>query len=304
VLLEMRRLVVALWATDVGSSEPVPAVDGYVALWFTVGLFVLNWSVRLCVVTPVARALLRQKKKTRGFEAKVVRFAQSTMEAMVYGGFTALGASIVPRQPWIWPSKLWWQGFSTGAHLTMRDDLRCYYLLYGARYAQGFVSVFLEKRRKDFFEMQIHHAVTVAVVSLSYVYGWNRVGAMVMLLLDPADVPLHLAKLCKHLGEAHQRSNPSRAKVFFASADSVFVLFALVFFVTRVAMYPYICWSAHVESGEYFARGLPEWTCILLLETLLALQAYWFFLILKSATAMILHGHVEDVRSDDEHHDE
>jgi len=46
---------------------------------------------------------------------------------------------------------------------------------YAARYCQGMVSVCLEHKRKDFWEMELHHAVTCLLVTLSYVCGWNRV---------------------------------------------------------------------------------------------------------------------------------
>ena len=39
-------------------------------------------------------------------------------------------AMIVPSQPFAWPSANWWIGFSDGSHSVMRDDLRCYYILY------------------------------------------------------------------------------------------------------------------------------------------------------------------------------
>ena len=76
-------------------------------------------------------------------------------------------------QPFSWPSVHWWINFKTGEHsvascscamaaiaLTvgvpqiMRQDLRCYYLMYAARYMQAIVSVLMEHRRKDFIEMQ------------------------------------------------------------------------------------------------------------------------------------------------------
>ena len=51
-------------------------------------------------------------------------------------------------------------------------------------------------------------------------------------------------------------------------------------------------------------QGAPEWACVALLETLLVLQAYWFWLILKVAVKLIITGKVEDVRSDDEDEDD
>ena len=46
------------------------------------------------------------------------------------------------------------------------------------------------------------------------------------------------------------------------------------------------------------------WSCIVLLYIVLALQAYWFYLILKVAIKVVTKGEAEDVRSDDEGEDE
>ncbi|KAH8083361.1 sphingosine N-acyltransferase [Aureococcus anophagefferens] len=130
-------------------------------------------------------------------------------------------------------------------------------------------SVLLEPKRKDFVEMQLHHVVTVAVVAISYLHGWNRIGCVVMVLLDPADVPLHVAKMFKHAADA---AEPRRglARVCTFCADRVFELFAVFFLVTRISMYP-------------------------------RLLCYWFFLIIKVAIKMLVSGGgAEDNRSDDE----
>jgi ceramide synthetase len=221
------------------------------------------------------------------------------MEAWIYGAFSVIGLLIVPSQPWVWPSAQWWIGFADpGApHAVMRDDLRCYYLLYAARYFQGFVTTLLEPKRKDFVEMLIHHGVTVAVCAISYWYGWNRIGVVVMVILDPADVPLHLAKLCKYTAEARVGK---AAKRWTFAADRLFELFAVMFFAMRLVLYPYVCWSAHIEATAYFPKHAAEWSCVALLEILLALQVYWFGLILKVAIRMLATGSAEDVRSDSE----
>lgn len=186
------------------------------------------------------QVMLRPPQSNRRLlSGRVLKFSQAAMEAAFYGSFTLLGYAIVPSQPWIWPSKDWWIDFSSGTHSLMRNDLRCYYLLYGARYFQGAVSVLLEPKRKDFVEMVIHHLVTVAVVAISYLYGWNRVGAVVMLLLDPADVPLHVAKMLKYVSQARSKNRAISQLCAFA-ADRTFELFAVTFFVTRVAMFPYV----------------------------------------------------------------
>jgi len=229
---------------------------------------------------------------------QLAKFVQSFMEAFFYGGFALIGLRVVPSQDWIWPSAKWWIGFAEGGHEVMRADLRCYYIMYIARYAQAVVTVLLEPKRKDIVAMLLHHIVTVVVIYISYVYGWNRVGVVVMVLLDPADVPLHLAKLCKYTAEATKLSLWQRV------ADRLFEVFAVLFFVTRIVMYGYVCWSAHIEATRYFPKGLPEWTCVVCLYTLLLLQIYWFSLILKVAMMLLWGGGAEDPRSDDDSEDE
>ena len=69
-----------------------------------------------------------------------------------------------------------------------------------------------------------------------------------VLLLDVGDVPLHFAKCSRYLaldGTGRVEVNPK----YQTMADLWFVVFALVFFATRVVMYPYVWWSASFESA-------------------------------------------------------
>ena len=170
-------------------------------------------------------------------------------------------------------------------------------------HAAGFVNVLLEPKRKDFVEMLLHHAVTVAVVGISYLYGWNRVGCVVMLLLDPptySSAPREVQVRERRAGIERQKL---AMRCTFCRPRLSQLFFALVFLITRIAMYPCVCWSAHVEATRYFPKGLPEWTCVALLWTLYGLQCYWFYLIIKVAVRMMATGRAEDVRSDDEDDD-
>ena len=270
--------------------------DFLVFLLMSLGLFIINWGLRLAVVEPMAAFFLGK----RSSRAKVQKFAQSSLEMLFYGAFTVFGSLVVPNQEWFWPSKHWWIDFNTGKTLFMTDALKAYYLLYAARYSQGMVSVFIEHKRKDFWEMLVHHFVTVSLIGISYVYGWNRVGAVVMILLDPADVPLHIAKQFKYVGDAR---GGSTQKIMQSGADLFFVIFMLLFAVMRLGIYPYVVWSAHVEGREYFSYGFGTWTCIALLYILLLLQIHWFVLILKVAIKVITSGAAEDVRSDEDDED-
>lgn len=269
-------------------SRPNFQTDRSIFGAFVVLFFAFNWGTRLLAVEPLVRCFLTLK------EPQVAKFAQSVMEAIFYGGFSVLGVLVLFSHDFVWPSKNWWIGFQNGGHELMRPDLRCFYIMYIARYFQAGLSVFLEFKRKDFAEMLLHHVVTVVVTSMSYAYGWNHVGLIVMTLLDPADVPLHLAKLCKYIAEASDR------KIWQFIADRLFEVFAVLFFVTRIGLYGYVCWSTRIESKRYIPGSDVSNICEACLLVLLALQVYWFYLIIKVAVRLASGKGAEDPRSDDE----
>jgi ceramide synthetase len=298
---EIHVLMDGLVATMTGSSKSLPmdvpslGRDAQVFAVFAVALFAFNWGFRLLVVAPVLSALVPMKRSMK------VKFEQSVMEAIFYGTFAVIGVSVIRGQTWLWPSSNWWQPTPEG-HEIMRSDLRCYYLLYIARYFQAGISVVLETKRKDFIEMMLHHIVTVCVGTVSYCIGCNRVGVVVMVLLDFADVPLHLAKCCKYMSDINlkMKSSTPRRDLWLFVADRLFEMFAITFFVTRLVMYGYVCWSAHIEQSRHVSKRMSDWICVACLYTLLGLQVYWFFLILKVAAKLLRGEGVEDPRSDDE----
>ena len=195
---------------------------------------------------------------------------------------------VMSQQPWLWPSSQWWEGQPEGLHAEMRNDLRAWYLLDAARYTAAILSLlFLEKGRKDSKEMLLHHIVTVTITLCSYNIDFTRVGAVVKLLMDPADVPLHAAKLCKYAGREF-------------AADRLFELFAVSFFVMRLVLYGYVVWAATFEVREYTTLPFSGNVCVAGLIVLYGLQVFWFSLVVKVALNISRGGELEDIRSDSE----
>ena len=112
-------------------AAPNMEMDRHVFGTFCVAFFIFNWCTRLVLVEPFARMSMRLTK------VQHTKLAQSVMEAVFYSSFTYIGFCILPSQDWVWPSSSWWVGFAEGGHEVMRADLRCYYLMYMARYFQA-----------------------------------------------------------------------------------------------------------------------------------------------------------------------
>jgi len=265
------------------------AIVGILSVW----LFTFDWGCRL-LLAPSIRRFTPIKPQY------VHKCVQSIMEAFFYAAFTCIGLLVVPSLSWSWPSERWWIGFTDGGFEIMRNDMRCYYSLYASRYAQMCVSLLvLEARRKDFLQMLIHHVVTLLLICISYISGWNRVGVVMMLLMDPADVPLHIAKVCNYLAKAG-----GRRRHWKFLANRFFEAFVVVFFVTRILMLSYVVWSVSVESHRAIPNfgGMPRLarTASALCYALLAIQLLWFFLVLKVAVRVLSGQEIEDARSDDD----
>jgi hypothetical protein len=284
-----RALLTSLLGGDaaaVGTSRRSdPNVDVAVYLLATAACLVVIVLLRVALVEPLAR---RWALPAGAAPAKITRFGDSGVELLSYGAFTIVGCMVMSQQPWLWPSSQWWEGQPEGLHAEMRNDLRAWYLLDAARYTAAILSLlFLEKGRKDSKEMLLHHIVTVTITLCSYNIDFTRVGAVVKLLMDPADVPLHAAKLCKYAGREF-------------AADRLFELFAVSFFVMRLVLYGYVVWAATFEVREYTTLPFSGNVCVAGLIVLYGLQVFWFSLVVKVALNISRGGELEDIRSDSE----
>ena len=113
---------------DRGSPTRLPnlKVDFVVVLLYAGILAMINWGVRLCVVMPLSRRILRDSshhgKKLRANEPKAVKLSLCFMEMLFYLAFSYFNFVILVEEVWAWPSLHWWLNFekkdlATGASL-------------------------------------------------------------------------------------------------------------------------------------------------------------------------------------------
>lgn len=74
--------------------------------------------------------------------------------------------------------------------------------------------------------MFTHHIVTISLMAFSYLENYPRIGSLILVLHDGADFWLELAKIAKYA---------SLQRI----CDSSFIIFALVWFVTRLVIFPF-----------------------------------------------------------------
>lgn len=141
-------------------------------------------------------------------------------------------------------------------------------------------------------------------MGISYLTNYTRVGASILLLHDTADVFLEAAKVFHYISQGAK--GETVRFINRLGADVFFVTFAIVFFVTRLVLYPrYILYSVFFESVDVFGSDWAGYKifCVLL-SILQALHIFWFYLIAKMIVGLIAAKQLEgDVRSEDEEDD-
>ena len=94
-------------------------------------------------------------------------------------------------------------------------------------YTAGSIQLTLSYRNKhkDFYVMQTHHLITILLISVSYNFCQFRIGSMVLIIHDVSDIFLEAAKVNLYMG-------------LNSTKNILFGLFAAVFFVSRLVVYP------------------------------------------------------------------
>eukprot|EP00924_Labyrinthula_sp_SR-Ha-C_P002609 snap_masked-scaffold_13-processed-gene-1.37-mRNA-1 protein AED:0.00 eAED:0.00 QI:25/0/0.5/1/0/0.5/2/57/354 len=279
-------------------------------------MFLFNWVVRFLIVYPFAKFILNSVSSTPIPTDKITKFCQAAMEFIFYSTFALTGILLTKDIFWfregfksIDNSIYFWSEQPDNRILT--PGLTFFYIAYCSRYFQGFVSVLLEAKRKDFWEMVVHHVVTCIVVSVSYMYGIVKIGLSIMIVMDLADPILQFGKLVLYVREA--ASNKTLSTFLNNFADFLFAIFVVVFTVTRIYLYPFLTWSYTPSLNTLFFGKEANLdiikvishthnslrVCMACLYILLVLQFIWFVMLVKVLYRKLIVGEdIEDTRSE------
>uniref|UniRef100_A0A3P9PS65 Ceramide synthase 4a n=1 Tax=Poecilia reticulata TaxID=8081 RepID=A0A3P9PS65_POERE len=155
-----------------------------------------------------------------------------------------------------------------------------YYILELSFYLSLLLSVSVDVKRKDFKEQVVHHIATIFLIGFSYAANYVRVGTLVMLVHDSSDFLLESAKMFHYA-------------VWTTTCDSLFVVFAVVFLVTRLVVFP--CRIVHttmVLSRDFFQPFFGYYFFNVLLLVLQGLHIFWAYLILRMLYKFVFTGKV------------
>jgi very-long-chain ceramide synthase len=186
-------------------------------------------------------------------------------------------------------------------HNTHTAIFKAFYLLQAANWAHLFIvlSLQLEKPRKDFLELTIHHLTTLSLIFLSYRFHFTWIGVPVFWTHDVSDILLTLCKILNYL-EAGDVLVPV-----------MFGIFTGVWIYTRHYLGLIILKSVATEfrtvgmwvldwDRQLYKCSLSQYVTFGLLSIIQLLDSYWLFLILRIAARILRGGEQKDDREDDD----
>ena len=233
--------------------------------------------------------------------AKQSRFMEQFYTALYFFVYGPFGLYVMSRTPvWYFNTTGMFEGFP---HRTHEALFKAYYLLEASYWAQqGLVLLLmLEKPRKDFKELVLHHVVTLALIWLSYRFHFTYMGIAVYITHDISDFFLATSKVLNYL------DSPVTAPYF--------VMFIGIWFYLRHYINLHILWAVLTEFrtvGPYELNWeTQQYKCwisqIITFGLLFALQAvniFWFVLICRILYRFVAQSALADQRSDDEEEEE
>ncbi|KAL7272016.1 sphingosine N-acyltransferase lag1 [Rhizina undulata] len=267
-------------------------------------LFVLFYTfffsfTREFLMQRVLHPLAKRWNITR--KSKISRFMEQSYTAVYFSVFAPYGLYVMYNTPiWYFNTTAFYEKYP---HYTHTADFKAYYLLQAAYWSQQAIVLMLqlEKPRKDFKELVMHHVVTLALIGLSYRFHFTWMGIAVFVTHDISDFFLATSKTLNYLD--YEYIGPYFG--FF-----IFVWIYMRHYINLGIIWSVLTefrtvgtWELNWETQTYKSR-FAQLVCGSLLGSLQAVNLFWLWLILKIAKRYVLSSEAVDERSDDEAEDE
>ncbi|XP_074033325.1 ceramide synthase 6 isoform X2 [Leptinotarsa decemlineata] len=229
-------------------------------------------------------------RKGQNKPSTLVKFCENSWRCLYYTFSFIYGITILWNKPWLWNINECWTDFP---HQSVTSDIWWYYMVSMSFYWSLMVSQFFDVKRKDFWQMFIHHIATIILMCLSWIVNVFRVGTLVLVVHDSADIFLEAAKMAKYSG-------------YQKVCDTIFAIFTILWITTRIGIFPFwIIRNTSIDAPKIVPMFPAYYIFNSLLILLLILHCFWTYLILKIVHNSLNAGQMEgDIRSSSDDYSE
>ena len=229
--------------------------------------------------------------------AKMARFMEQVYTAMYFAIFGPFGLYVMSRSPlWYFNTTAMFEGFPHREHEIL---FKAYYLLQASYWAQQAIVLLLqlEKPRKDYQELVLHHIITLALIGLSYRFHFTYMGLAVYITHDISDFFLAVSANLLILALSPSNLNQTSKTLNYIDSFIVgpyFVFFMFVWIYCRHYLNLVVLWATLTEfrtvgpfdlnwDTQQYKCWISQYITFSLLASLQAVNLFWLFLILRIA---------------------
>ncbi|KAF7988587.1 hypothetical protein HCN44_001160 [Aphidius gifuensis] len=222
-------------------------------------------------------------RRSQDKPSTLTKFCENSWRCVYYTSIFFYGIYVLWDKPWLWDIR---ECYNNYPYHSVTDDVWWYYMISMSFYWCLSVSQFFDVKRKDFWQMFIHHKATIMLMCFSWVGNLTRIGSLVLVIHDCADIFLEAAKIAKY-------SNYQKLCEF------IMVTFTLIWLVTRMGFYPFwIIYSTSITAPQIVPMFPAYYIFNSLLILLFVLHIIWTWMIVKVAYKSFTAGVMEgDIRS-------
>lgn len=291
-------------------------------------LFVAFYTVLLSFLREfVMQKALRPMAVAVGIKsrAKQARFMEQAYMALYFSVLGPYGLWVMRQSPvWYFNTAGMYDGYP---HRALEAPFKAYYLIQAGFWAQQMLVLLLmlEKPRKDFKELVIHHVLTLTLIGLSYRFHFTRMGLAVYITHDVSDFFLAVSGLLRFLSPSPSIDSNAPVRPLLLQTSKIlnyldspilgpyFALFVGVWTYLRHYINIQIIYSVLTDFRTIGPFGLDwatqQYKCLLsqvvvfsLLASLQAINLFWLFLILRVGWRFLssFGAVAKDERSDEE----
>ncbi|KAG2116103.1 longevity assurance proteins LAG1 LAC1 [Suillus discolor] len=294
-------LLISYRIPDSSPDDPRYA-KGYLDLAFLAFHIVFYSFVRQFVTIVICHPIARYFGIKKG--AKLDRFGEQGYALLYFAVMGAWGYRIMGQLPtWWYRTEYFWIDYP---HWQMKPELKRYFLMHASYWCQQLIVLLLglEKPRKDYNELIIHHFVTLWLIGWGYLINLTLIGHAIYMSMDIPDAFLAFSKLLNYMG--WHRLKVGSLAVFLVAwtyfrhwlnlviLRSIWFEFDLIDESNRV-------WAP--ETGAWLVWWM-KYQIVFPISLLQLLNLFWYYLILRIVIRSLRDVEVTDVRSDDEDGDD
>ncbi|XP_060550778.1 ceramide synthase 3 isoform X1 [Pantherophis guttatus] len=195
------------------------------------------------------------------------KFKEACWRCLFYSTSFIAGIIFLCDKSWFYDL---WQVWLNYPNHAMLPSQYWYYMLQMSFYWSLLFTLGTDTKRKDFMAHVVHHFAALGLMFCSYSANYLRLGTLVMIVHDSADIWLEAAKMFNYARWDN-------------TCSVLFVIFAVVFFITRLILFP--CWilRASIYYPVFYTQTLVIAYFVYNGQLLIlqGLHLYWAYLVFK-----------------------